>query len=442
MSGRTRFALASAAALSAVLVLSACSEDGSVPAEVETSEAAAPLAATAADLGMPVSAPEAQGFSTAGVEALRDEFRALVDDQKLAGVTTLLARHGEVVHFDTYGVANAATGEPLAPDSIFRIASMTKPIAGVAMMQLWEQGKWKLDDPVAMHIPEFADLQVKTADGGTEPQQTPMTMAQLMSHSAGFGVSAVYADAGLGAGDLQDMIDVLAAMPLETQPGTAWDYGPSVNIQGYVIEKLSGQSLDEYLEQNIFGPLGMVDTGFWMPGDTASRVVAIHTYGEDGKITAAGETNNVRTDKPAFLSASGGLMSTAEDYWRFSQAMLDGGTLDGATILQPETVRLMYENVLADGVAVDLYGPDMPGIGFGMDFAIVMDPAADGTGRGLNSYYWGGAFGTWFWIDPTNDLVFVGMIQNRDGSRPDRGTPRTREISPLATYAALTNPEK
>lgn len=441
MPGHVRLTLTAAVA-AATLLAAACSDapNGAAPASDVT--AAPALAATAEQLGMPTGAPEAQGFSTAGLEALRDEFRSLVDDNELAGVTTLLSRHGQIVYFDTYGAADASTGEPLQPDSIFRIASMTKPIAGVAMMQLWEQGKWKLDDPVAMHIPEFANLQVKAAGGGTEPQNTPMTMAQLMSHSAGFGVSATYADAGLGAGDLQDMIDTLAALPLETQPGTAWDYGPSVNIQGYLVEKLSGQSLDEYLEEHIFQPLGMDDTGFWVPEEKASRVVAIHTYDDSGKIITDGATNDVRTEKPTFLSASGGLMSTAEDYWRFAQAVLNKGALDGATILQPETVRLMYQNVLADGVAVDLYGPDMPGIRFGLDFAIVADPAAHGTGQGLNTHYWGGAYGTWFWIDPTNDIVFVGMIQNRNGSRPDGGTPATRELSPRATYAALTDPTK
>ncbi len=432
----------------AALFAAACSEGGADPVQAADPAAAdapaapASLAMTAQDLGMPITSPEAVGFSTEGLEALRDEFRALVDNQELAGVTTLVSRHGQVAHFDTYGAANADTGEPLQPDSIFRIASMTKPIAGVAMMQLWEQGKWKLDDPVAMHIPEFANLRVKTSDGSTEPQASPMTMAQLMSHSAGFGVSATYADAGLGSGDLQDMIDTLSVLPLETQPGTAWDYGPSVNIQGYLVEKLSGQSLDVYFNEHIFTPLGMVDTAFWVPEDKASRVVAIHTYDDEGKIVPAGATNNVRTEKPEMLSASGGLMSTAEDYWRFSQAVLNGGELDGARILQPETVELMYQNVLADGVDVDLYGPAMPGIRFGMDFAIVADPEAWGTGQGLNTHYWGGAFGTWFWIDPTNDVVFVGMIQNLNGSRPDGGTPRTRELSPRATYAALTDPSK
>jgi len=438
----TNFAKRTLAAttLAAALLASGCSAASNV-AEANAEAEAGTHATMAAALGMPTASPESQGFSSAGIEALKAEFRGLVDQQKLAGVTTLLARHGKVVHFDTYGQADAAAGAPLQPDSIFRIASMTKPIAGVAMMQLWEQGKWQMDDPVAKHIPEFADLQVKKAGGGTEPQSSPMTMAQLMSHSAGFGVSAVYGDANLSETDLQGMIDKLKTLPLETQPGTAWDYGPSVNIQGYIVEKLSGQPLDAYLDEHIFKPLGMVDTGFWAPEDKASRVVAVHTYDDAGKIKGP-EQNRVTTSRPTFLSGSGGLMSTAEDYWRFAQAVGNGGELDGQRILKSDTVELMRTNVLKPGVKVDLYGPSMEGVGFGMDFAIIMDPQAAGTPQGLNSFYWGGAFGTWFWIDPTNDLVFVGMIQNLNGSRPDAGTPPTREISPRLTYAALTEPEK
>jgi CubicO group peptidase (beta-lactamase class C family) len=396
--------------------------------------------AAAQGLGIPLASPESQGFSAAGLDNLNATFHGLVDQQKLAGVTTLIARHGKIVHMDVYGKASTATGEALKPDSIFRIASMTKPITGVAMMQLWEQGKWKLSDPVSKYIPEFANLQVKKAGGGTEPQKIPMTMAQLMSHSAGFGVSAVYNDANLGATNLQGMIDKLKALPLETQPGSAWDYGPSVNIQGYVVEKLSGQSLDEYFQQHIFAPLGMADTGFWVPQEKASRVVAIHTYA-DGKITTSGE-NRVQTAKPSFLAGSGGLSSTAEDYWRFAQAIGNGGTLNGKRVLKADTVKLMRTNVLQPGVKVDLYGPSQEGVGFGMDFAIIMDPAAANTKQGLNSFYWGGAFGTWFWIDPTNDLVFVGMIQNLNGSTPTGGTPPTRAISYGLVYDALTNPRK
>jgi CubicO group peptidase (beta-lactamase class C family) len=396
-----------------------------------------PQVAAGPALGATV-APESQGVSSAGVRSLSEAMRELVDQQKLAGVTTLLARRGEVVHFEAYGKADTAEGTPLAPDSIFRIASMTKPVTGVAMMQLYEQGKWRLDDPVAKHIPEFVNLKVKRADGGTEPQRSPMTMAQLMSHSAGFGVSAIYGDLGLRDGDLADMIEKLASRPLETQPGTAWDYGPSVDIQGYVVEKLSGESLDAYFAKNIFEPLGMADTGFWVPEQKASRVVAVHSYDAEGRVQTA-RPNEVRTSKPKFLSGSGGLLSTAQDYWKFAQAVANGGALAGRRILAPETVELMRTNVLAEGVAVDLYGPGQSGLGFGLDFAIVMDPEASGTPLGRGSYYWGGAFGTWFWIDPTNDLVFVGMIQNQGGSRPDQGTPPVRSLAYEATYGALTD---
>jgi CubicO group peptidase (beta-lactamase class C family) len=395
----------------------------------------------AAQLGMPTASPESLGFAPAGLDALNKEMHDLVDAQKLAGVTTLVARHGKVVHFDTYGKANAATGQPLKPDSIFRIASMTKPIVGLAMMQLYEQGKWKLDDPVAKYIPEFANLQVKKSGGGTEPMKSPMTMAQLMSHTAGFGVNADYNNANFAAGNLQDMVNKLKAMPLYSQPGPDWAYGPVVNIQGYVVEKLSGQALDVYLSEHIFKPLGMTDTGFWVSPDKAGRVVAIHTYDASGKIVAQPE-QKVTTAKPVFLSGSGGLMSTAKDYWRFAQAMGNGGVLDGKRVLKAETVKLMHTNVLQPGVKVDLYGPAQEGIGFGLDFAIVMDKKAANTAQGLDSFYWGGAFGTWFWIDPANDLVFVGMIQNLNGSVPTGGTPTVRPMSVAATYKALVDTKK
>jgi CubicO group peptidase (beta-lactamase class C family) len=213
-----------------------------------------------------------------------------------------------------------------------------------------------------------------------------------------------------------------------------------VNIQGYIVEKLSGQSLDVYFDEHIFKPLGMVDTGFWMPQEKASRVVAIHTY-TDGVITGPPE-NRVTTSKPSFLAGSGGLMSTAEDYWRFAQAVLNGGELNGQRVLQADTVKLMRTNVISPTAKVDLYGPSQEGIGFGMDFAIVMDPQKAGTPQGLNTFYWGGAFGTWFWIDPTNDLVFVGMIQNLNGSNPAQSTPATRVISPRITYDALVDRSK
>ncbi|WP_374471211.1 serine hydrolase domain-containing protein [Phenylobacterium sp.] len=386
----------------------------------------------------PRAAPASVGVSQAGLDALNREFHGLVDQKKLAGVVTLLARKGKVVHFDAYGAADAATGAPARTDTIWRIASMTKPVTGVAMMILWEEGRWKLDDPVHKHIPEFRDLKVRTPDGRLVPQDHPMTMAELMSHTAGFDVSAGYAQAGLSDGDLQGMIDKLAKLPLAAQPGADWRYGPSVNIQGYLVEKLSGQSLDQFFQTRIFTPLRMADTQFWVAPEKLGRLARVHTYDAQARIVAADAGMRTATAPPKFLAGSGGLYSTAEDYWRFAQMLLNGGELDGARILRPETVKLMRTNVLRPGVKVDLYGPSQEGVGFGMDFAIIMDPKAAATPQGKDTYYWGGAFGTWFWIDPTNDLVFVGMIQNLDGSRPDAGTPPTRAISYPLVYQAVT----
>lgn len=385
--------------------------------------------------GAAFAAAPAFAQSAAGVGALNAQMHALVDQQKLAGVVTLLARKGKIVNFDAYGRKDAGAADPMTKDAIFRIASMTKPICGVAMMQLYEKGLWKLDDPVSKHIPQFAGLKVKTADGSLVDQATPMTMAQLMSHTAGFGVSALYEKEGLREGDLKVLVDKLAKLPLASQPGTDWAYGPVVDIQGYVVEKLSGLDLADYMQRHIFDPLKMPDTQFWVAPAKASRVVRIHTYDPAGKIVPT--ASPLRTEKPKLLSGSGGLYSTAADYFRFCQALLNGGEMDGARILKPETVKLMRVDVLKPGVGIDLYGPVQKGLGFGMDFAIHRRPAESGLPQGQDSYWWGGAYGTWFWIDPVNELIFIGMIQNLQGSTPGAGTPEMRATSAKLVYASL-----
>jgi CubicO group peptidase (beta-lactamase class C family) len=394
----------------------------------------------------PLASPESVGFSADGLKALQQTMRGLVDDGKLAGVTTLVARHGKVVYLDAYGVQDLTTMKPVARDTIFRLASMTKPIVGVAMMMLWEQGKWTLDDPVAKHIPEFGGLKVATPSGEV-PQIKPMTMRQLMSHTAGFDVNAGYAKLNIPDRNqpLQAMIDRLAKLPLAAQPGSDWRYGPSVDIQGYIVEKLSGQPLDVFLRTNIFEPLGMNDTGFSVEKSKVDRVTSIFTYGPDKRVigaTAAQEQRGDPSSKPVFLSGSGGLLSTTDDYFRFAQMVLNGGEANGKRFLKASTVQLMRKNVLADGVAVDTYGPSQPGIGFGLDFAIVMDPAAAKTPEGKDSFYWGGAFGTWFWLDPENDVVVVGMMQNVNGSSPTGGSPQVRPLSRQLVYQALVDRKK
>jgi CubicO group peptidase (beta-lactamase class C family) len=392
--------------------------------------------AGAAQAEVKLSPPQSVGFAPQGLAALDREMHGHVDQGKLAGVVTLVARHGKVVHFDAYGAQDVQSKAPVKPDTIFRIASMTKPITGVAMMQLYEQGKWRMDDPVAKFIPEFKDLKVKGPGGTLVAQEHPMTMAELMSHTAGFDVSAGYDGANLQETDLQGMVDKLAKLPLASQPGANWAYGPSVNIQGYIVEKLSGTSLDRYFQEHIFTPLKMKDTQFWVDPSKTARVSRIHTY-DGGKLV--GSESRIATTRPRFLAGSGGLYSTAEDYYRFAQALLDGGQLDDARILKPETVKLMRRDVLRPGVKIDLYGPNQEGLGFGMDFAVHKRPNESGLPHGLDSYWWGGAYGTWFWIDPTNDLVFVGMIQNLRGSVPGGGTPEVRASSARLVYDALTD---
>jgi CubicO group peptidase (beta-lactamase class C family) len=265
------------------------------------------LVAAAAGLSAdsPLAAPESVGFSADGLKTFQRTMCALVDESKLAGVTTLIARHGKVVYLDAYGVQDLTTKKPVARDTIFRLASMTKPIVGVAMMMLWEQGKWALDDPVAKHIPEFAGLKVATPSGEV-PQSKAMTMRQLMSHTAGFDVNDGYAKANLRASDLKAMIDKLARLPLAAQPGTDWRYGPSVDIQGYIVEKLSGQSLDVFLRTKIFEPLGMKDTGFWVDPSKVARVTSMFTYAPDKRLILAppAQQRGDPSVKPAFLSGS------------------------------------------------------------------------------------------------------------------------------------------
>jgi CubicO group peptidase (beta-lactamase class C family) len=385
-----------------------------------------------------LASPESVGFSSPGLRAYGDELSSLVAQGRLAGVSTLVARHGKVVMYDAFGYRDLDTRAPLQKDTIFRIASMTKPIVGVAMMMLHEEGKWSLDDPVAKHIPEFKDLKV-TSEHGLVSQAHPMTMRELMSHTAGFDVSAGYEGKNISdrTKPLQAMIDALAKLPLAVQPGTDWRYGPSVDIQGYIVEKLSKQPLDEFLRTRIFEPLKMPDTGFWVDKSKLTRVAKVNTYNEQKKImTAPAQSDPSR--KPVFLSGSGGLLSTLEDYFHFTQMLLNGGEYEGKRLIKPATIELMRTSVLNDGVMVDLYGPREPGIGFGLDFAIVMDPARANTPRGKNTFYWGGAFGTWFWIDPSNDVIVIGMIQNLRGSIPTGDTPQLRALSAKLVYAALT----
>jgi CubicO group peptidase (beta-lactamase class C family) len=390
-------------------------------------------------------------MSTERLAHLRSGMKELVDQGRLAGVVTMVSRHGRVVEFDAAGKRDIAANAPMQKDSIFRIYSMSKPITGVAMMMLFEEGKWQLNDPVAKYIPEFAKLKVYGTDANNnvvmKDQVHPVTMRELMSHSGGFtygffsntAVDKMQIDADLlnPNNTLDEFIKRVAKLPLNAQPGSEWHYSISVDIQGYIVQKLSGMPFEEFLEQRIFKPLGMVDTAFYVPKEKLNRFAEFYSYDKDGKLQAVGVKEGLNHDfaaKPALSSGGGGLVSTATDYMRFCQMLLNGGQLDGVRLLSPLSVELMRTNVLAPSVPILA-----PGAGFGLDFAIYTDPVAAGGYYGKGSYWWGGAAGTWFWIDPVNDLIVLGMIQQAagTGAAASGGVPDVRGLSHAWTYQAI-----
>ena len=390
-------------------------------------------------------APEEVGLSAERLERLSTAMQGLIDDGQLAGITTMIARHGKVAHFGTFGHQKIEGDVPMAEDTIFRIYSMTKPITGVALMMLYEEGKFRISDPVEKYIPEFAGLEVAVEEGPNGPVTAkadhPMTIRELMTHTAGLSyglfsrsqVDTMYTEANVldSNSTLQDMIDKLSKIPLRQQPGSRWHYSVAVDVQGYLVEVLSGQPFDQFLQERIFGPLGMVDTGFHVPAGKSDRFAEVYAYAEDGSLFAQEGFGGSRSylEPASFFSGGGGLVSTTMDYMRFCQMLLNGGELDGVRILSPLTVDMLHRNWLPAEV-----GTMSPGTGFGLDFAVVLDPVeADGVSKG--EYYWGGAAGTWFWIDPKEDLVFVGMIQQFGNGRPD-----VRSLSRRLTYQAVLDP--
>jgi CubicO group peptidase (beta-lactamase class C family) len=400
---------------------------------------------------LPSASAESEGMSTERLARLRSGIKELVDQGRLAGVVTMVSRHGKVVEFDAAGKRDIAANAPMQKDSIFRIYSMSKPITGVAMMMLFEEGKWQLNDPVAKYIPEFAKLKVYGTDANNnlvmKDQVHPVTMRELMSHSGGFtygffsgtAVDKLQVDADLlnPNNTLDEFIKRVAKLPLNAQPGSEWHYSISVDIQGYIVQKLSGMPFEEFLEKRIFKPLGMVDTAFYVPKEKLNRFAEFYSYDKDGKLQVVGVKEGLNHDfaaKPALSSGGGGLVSTATDYMRFCQMLLNGGQLDGVRILSPLSVELMHTNVLAPSVPILA-----PGAGFGLDFAIYTDPVAAGGYYGKGSYWWGGAAGTWFWIDPVNDLIVLGMIQQAagTGAAATAGVPDVRGLSHAWTYQAI-----
>jgi len=405
--------------------------------------------------------PVAAGFDPMRLSRLDASMEAVVKSGRVPGLSFILMRHGKVIDQKAFGLADVEAKRPMADDTIARIYSMTKPITGVAMMILFEQGKWRLDDPVTRYIPEFKNLKVITGlDDKGQPilvaAKRPPTMREVMSHTAGFGygllnvhpVDKMIRDKKvMSSNSIKEMVDKIAEIPLMYQPGEGWTYSVAVDVQGYIVEKLSGQTLGQFMADNIFKPLKMIDTGFQTGTAKASRLAQVYAFNRTtGTLEIAKDIFSVPMENfvapPAMQSGGGGLVSTLGDYVRFAQMLANGGELDGIRILSPRTVQMMMTNVAPDGVPIGFNATSSSGVantvnhgvGFGLDAQVMIDPLRSGSLVGKNTMSWGGAGGTWSWADPTYDIVFVGFTQSLGEDLAN--------LTRTLTYQALLHPEK
>ena len=386
----------------------------------------APAQAQVRDL--PRAKPEAVGMSSARLARIKATLAADVEAKKIPGAVVLVARHGKVVMYDTVGKIDPAGSAPMTKDAIFRIYSMTKPITTVTAMTMVEEGRLQLSDPVSKYIPAFAKMQVgveKTDASGKAvlelaPARRPITIQDLMRHTSGitygfFGtglVKGAYADANLGdpSRSNAEVAEKIATLPLAYQPGSTWDYSQSTDVLGRVIEVVTGQPLLQAMKERVLDPLGMQDTSFYVT-DPARHPRVAEPFGDDRNIGTNANFGDPRV-AGRYESGGGGLMSTPMAYARFAQMLLNGGTLDGKRLLSPKTVAYMASDHLGTAIATTpLYLPG-PGFGFGLGFAVRRVTGESAVPAEAGSYFWGGAGGTYFWVDPKTDLFVVFMMQS------------------------------
>jgi CubicO group peptidase (beta-lactamase class C family) len=379
--------------------------------------------------------PAEVGLNPQRLSRIDSHFARYVDSGLLSGWQIVVTRRGQVAHASTYGLADREAGTPVAPDTLWRIYSMTKPITSVAAMMLWEEGAFELTDDISRWLPGFDGL--KVYDKGsilkpyTVPAIEPIRVWHLLTHTSGltYGflqtsvVDALYRQAGYDLGgpegaDLEAACRTWASLPLLFQPGTRWGYSVATDVLGRLIEVISGQRLDDFFAERILRPLGMTDTRFWVEGADAGRLAALYapTPGTNAafRYDALGEKALV---KPDLLSGGGGLVGTAHDYQRFTQMLLREGELDGVRLLGNRTVRFMTRNHLPGGRDLGVLSTGgfaettFEGIGFGLGFAVVLDPIPGRTPISEGAYYWGGAASTQFWVDPREDLTAMMFTQ-------------------------------
>ncbi len=392
-----------------------------------TGLAATPLAAQ----GLPTAWPREVGLSAGRLGRIRAVLQQDIDRGELPGAVALIARRGKAAYFETFGSQDIETGKPMPPDAIFRIASMTKPVTAVAVMILFEEGHFVLDDPVSRFIPELAKMEVIVEGTGdtvkgdtvkgdtvkTEPAASPITIRHLLSHTSGLTysffnrgpVGRLYREAGLWTpgSSLADFVSKLAELPLVHHPGTAWEYGVSNDVLGYLVEVITGESYDVFLEKRLFAPLGMTDTSFYVPEEKRGRLVTHYAVGEDGQLQPAPTGFNFHVS-PALDSGGGGLVSTAADYARFLQMLLGGGKLDDVRILSRKSVELMTADHARGLPRTRVLGKHR---GYGLGFAVSSELGRSGSPVSAGSYKWAGIFNTYFWVDPEEELFGLIMAQ-------------------------------
>ncbi|KWV43588.1 serine hydrolase [Bradyrhizobium macuxiense] len=415
-----------------------------------------------------LASPESAGMSTAALNRLEAHLKTrYIESGRFPGTQLLIYRRGKVVHSTVQGFADLERKVPVKDDTIFRIYSMTKPITSVAFMMLVEEGRVAIDEPVAKYIPEWKNLGVFVAGTApaflTRPPSRPMLIVDLLRHTSGLtygfqqrsNVDAAYREKKIGevikAGTLDGMIADLAKIPLEFSPGEAWNYSVSTDVLGYLIGKISGMPFEQFLKERIFKPLGMNDTDFFVPAEKAHRLAACYSADPQGGFNPlAAERKGTLTlqddpatssflSPPSLISGGGGLCSTSADYLTFCRAVINGGELGGVRLLGPKTLKLMASNHLPGGVDLPAMSRSMfseaayNGIGFGLGFAVTMNPAQTMIAGSPGEINWGGAATTSFFIDPAEELITIFMTQ----VLPSSAYPLRREVRTMV-YAAIT----
>ncbi len=374
---------------------------------------------------LPFADPDEVGMSSERLKLIQPMIRGYIDQQLIPGAVTMVARQGKIVHFEVQGFQNVEKQIPMTKDTIFRMASMTKPITSVALMMLYEQGKFQLGDPISKWLPAFKDMQVAVYKSGRGydlvPADPPISVWHILTHTAGFATEynpknqEIYKQATKFRSRKEvigDFVDRLATVPLNNHPGTVWDYSRATCVVGRLVEVLSGQTLADFFKEHIFEPLGMTDSHFFLPEEKLSRFAVAYTPGEDKKIklTDPDTTESFWLSKPGiYYMGSGGLVSTASDYFQFANMLMNGGKSGEKRILGRKTIELMTRSHIGDR-PVWLTGP---GNGFGLGFGVTLDRGQTHNMASEGSYTWGGAFCTYWWNDPMEKLFGMVLTQVR-----------------------------